>query len=615
MERIKRIGRVAGGILVWALVLAPTAGWAQAPQPQPPPPQPDRARGLEPLPGGRPLANPATDIIPPPPTPPSILPHELRPIDLHTALQLANVQNPELNIARQRIVEAAAQRQLAAAYFLPSINPGLNYDSHTGNLQQSNGNILAVNRSAFYVGAGANAIAAGTVSIPGVFYAGNPGFGLYAYLATKQVVRQREFETVAVRNQMFLLVTSAYSELLRAEGRRAASIQARDEAKEIARLTAAYARAGQGRVADANRAATVLATWESRIQATEAEVLTASARLCQLLNLDPSIRLHPTDAVVVPQPIVPDPIPLCELIALGLLRRPELAAQRAAIEAAFLTLGGAKVLPFSPNFWLGFSAGGFGGGSNLVRPIFGGFGGREDLDVIAFWTIQNLGLGNVALINVADARLKINQFQQVELLNLVRADIAEAYARTHARYAQIGTYEEAVRAGYLSFHEDLERTVLVGAARPRDVLPIELLNSFMLLADARLDYLDAIVNYNESQFAMYVALGQPPADMLAHPVPTEGVAPRNLPPGAPPPGRLSPLPIPATPEAGMRPVPADLAPAPAAVAPGSAAAAPAPAAPAGTAAAPPRDTVQPAGLSPSLLKPVSFGRRGDSAGQ
>src|SRR5262249_31936589 len=155
--------------------------------------------------------------------------------------------------------------------------------------------------------------------------------------------------------------------------------------------------------------------------------------LCQLLNLDPSIRLHPTDAAVVPQPIVPDPIPVAELIALGLLRRPELAAQRAAIEAALLTLGGARILPFSPNALLGFSAGGFGGGSNVVRPIFGGFGGREDFDVVIFWTIQNLGIGNVALIRLADARLQVNQFQQVEMLNLVRAEVAEAYARAHAR--------------------------------------------------------------------------------------------------------------------------------------------------------------------------------------
>ena len=263
-----------------------------------------------------------------------------------------------------------------------------------------------------------------------------------------------------------------------------------------------------------------------------------------------------------------------------------------------LYLGGAKVLPFSPNTLLGFSAGGFGGGSNLVRPIFGGFGGREDLDVIVYWTIQNLGLGNIALIRAADARLKINQFQQVELLNMVRADIAEAYARTHARYAQIGVYEEAVRSGYLAFRNDLDNTRAgVGAegADLRRVLPIELLNSFQLLAGARLDYIDAIVDYNESQFAMYVALGQPPADALAHPVPTEGVAPANLPPGAAPPGTISPLPIPATPDASQRP---------ASVPP-----------PPGPPPSPRRDAVQPAGLRPTIPPPMDFTDRRAGAGQ
>ena len=530
------------------------------------------------------------------PTPPSILADEVRPIDLATALRLANVQNPELNVARQRILEAVALRQLAAAYFLPSINPGMNYDTHTGVLQQSNGNILSVNRSALFVGAGANAVAAGTVAIPGVYYAGNIGAGLYSYFASKQTVRQREFQTIAVRNQMLLQVAVAYGELLRAEGRRAARIQARDEARVVAKLTADYAKAGQGRIADANRAVTVLARWESAIQASEAEILTASARLCQLVNLDPSIRLHPTDAVVVPQPLVPDPTPLSELIALGLLRRPELAAQRAAIEAALLYLGGAKILPFSPNLLLGFSAGGFGGGSNLVRPIFGGFGGREDLDVVVFWTIQNLGLGNIALIRQADARLQINKFEQVELLNMVRAEVAEAYARTHARYAQIGVYEEAVRSGYLAFHEDLDRIrLMVGAEGTTRVLPIELLNSFMLLADARLDYIDAIIDYNESQFAMYVALGQPPADALARPVPTEGVAPDNLPRDATPPGTISPLPIPATPDASQRPTHT-------------------PPPPAAAAGAPP-DAVQPARYSPSIPPPVGFASRRAGTGQ
>ncbi len=473
------------------------------------------------------------------PSPPTLLDPSHQPIDLNTALRLAGVQNPQLLLARQRVVESVALRQLAAAQILPSINLGMNYDSHTGPLQQSNGNILSVQRSALYVGAGANAIAAGTVNIPGVVLQGNIAEGVYAFLTARQVVQAREFGNVAVRNQVFLQVTQAYSELIRAEGRRALSVQNRDESREVARLTASYAASGQGRAADANRAATELARREAELQAAEGEVLTSSARLAALLNLDPSIRLHPTDAAIVPMPIVPDPVPVSELIAIGLLRRPELGERRALIREAMLALEGSKVLPFSPTLLVGFSAGGFGGGSNIVKPVFGGFGARSDFDVVAYWTIRNLGVGNLALINLANARLQGTRFQELAVLNMVRAEVAEAYARTHARFAQIGTTEQAVLASKSAFERDYQRIKL---RAERDVLPIELLDSFRLLARSRNEYLDAIVDYNRAQFELYVALGQPPADALARPAPINGIEPTNV---VPTDGTPVPMPSPA----------------------------------------------------------------------
>jgi outer membrane protein TolC len=475
------------------------------------------------------------------PSPPSILGTEVREIDLSSALRLAGVENPELNLARQRVVEAAALRQFAAAQILPTLNLGTNYDSHTGVLQQSTGNILSVNRSSVYVGSGANVIGSGTVNIPGVFLGGNISQGIFAYLTTRQIVAQREFGSLAVRNQVFLQVALAYSELIRAEGIRAVSLQARDEAKQVLKLTAAYAATGQGRQADADRAATELARREGDVLAAEGSVLTSSAELCRVLNLDPTIRLHPTDAYVVPLPIVPDPQPLAELIALGLLRRPELAERRAAIREAFLALEGSKVLPFSPTVLIGFSAGGFGGGSNLVSPVFGSMSGRTDTDVIAYWTLQNLGVGNASRIKGAKAQLGASKFQEIAVLNQVRAEVAIAYARTHARFAQIGTTEAAVLASQRGFREDYDLTT----EQTNRVLPIELLNNFRLLNQARREYLDAIVGYNNAQFELYVALGQPPADALARPVPVGGLAPSGLPGTLPvslPPG-VGPAPV------------------------------------------------------------------------
>ena len=104
--------------------------------------------------------------------------------------------------------------------------------------------------------------------------------------------------------------------------------------------------------------------------------------------------------------------------------------------------------------------------------------GRTDIDVIAYWTLQNLGVGNVALIKAARARLGATQFQQIAVLNRVRAEVAMAYARTHARFAQIGTTEAAVRASQRGFREDYDLTI---QQTGRKVLPIELLNNFRLL--------------------------------------------------------------------------------------------------------------------------------------
>src|SRR5215831_3588890 len=101
-------------VLAWGA----TAGPAQEPR-----------RGAEKLPPPGPA-----NTHPPAAPAGSILTDPVNPIDLGTALRLAGVQNPEILLARERVVEAVALRQLAAAQFLPTLNGGTNFDSHTGPL-------------------------------------------------------------------------------------------------------------------------------------------------------------------------------------------------------------------------------------------------------------------------------------------------------------------------------------------------------------------------------------------------------------------------------------------------------------------------------------------------
>src|SRR5947209_3844111 len=387
-----------------------------------------------------------------PPPPPSTLNPNIKPIDLCSALKLAGVYNPEILLARERVTAADAERQFAAAQILPTINFGGNYDHHQGVLQQSIGKILHVNRDSLYLGLGSNAIAAGTVNIPGIVWNGNVSQAIYGNLVAQQVVARRQLESDAVRNEMLLRVVTAYLELLRATGRRAVVSQNRAAAAEMARVTDNFAKAGEGRQSDADRADTELQLVNDELIRSDAEIEVASARLAQLLALDPSVRLHPTDGWVVPAPVVPDPIPLPELLTIALVQRPELQAQQAAIRAALYALDGAKVLPFSPNVILGYSNGSFGGGSNLQTQTigqarFGNFDDRQDLDAVLYWSLQNLGVGNLAMIRLARSNVRQEELRQFIVLNQIRAEVASAYARSHARYAQIGTAEKAVASG------------------------------------------------------------------------------------------------------------------------------------------------------------------------
>jgi outer membrane protein TolC len=452
-------------------------------------------------------------------------------IDLATAVRLAGIENLELVIARQRVEEAVAIQQLAAAQILPTINIGTNYDAHTGNLQQSSGHILNVQRSALYVGAGANAVAAGTVSIPGVQWNLNVSESIYSFFAARQRSEQARFANQAAENEVLLRVASAYTELLEAHAGLSLAIITRNDAREVARLTTNYAETGEGRQADADRAATELKRREEDLAEARMQVGNASRKLSELLNLDATIPLRPLESQVVPQSIIPNRVPLAELVTIAMLDRPELKSRQAAIRAALLELDSATMLPFSPQVLVGFSGGVFGGGSNLVaspnppvnglppnQPRFGDFKGRTDIDAIMYWSARNMGLGNKSLIDIARARAKSADFEEQTTLDRVRHEVAEAFVRTHIRFAEITTRARGVRSGIDGFQEDYGR---VQGRGDKKALPIELLDSLRRLAAERRDYLEAIADYNKAQFELYVALGRPPADMLARPVPQD----------------------------------------------------------------------------------------------
>lgn len=449
---------------------------------------------------------------------------EASPIDLATSLALAGAENPQILVAMQRTVAASARQQLAAAQALPNINLGTNFDLHHGVLQQASGNILQVNRDAMYIGAGAQAVAGGSVSIPGVQYNLNVGESLFRYYEMRQRRDAAAHRASSVRNQILLEVAVAYVDLVGAQAQRSVAIQARKESHEVAQITTAYAKTGQGLPSDAERAATELQLRDAELVRAEANVSVASARLAELLNLNHSQQLHATDNYLVPHPAVPELIPRTELVAIALIQRPELRDHQALVHAAMMELRSAKLLPFSPQVMFGYSNGMFGGGSNLIagstsvsgaapdQARFSTLYGRSDLDAVAYWSLRNLGTGNKAIINIAQAHFEEADLELLDTLNRIRQEVVEAQIRTHTFYSQIQLRERALSASIQAHRQDMIRI------RSNEGRPIETLDSLRLLRQARRHYVETIVQYNRAHFDLYTAIGNPPADMLARPV-------------------------------------------------------------------------------------------------
>jgi outer membrane protein TolC len=436
-------------------------------------------------------------------TPAIAAPSGVNLMKLPEALALAGVENPVIQLAEQAVQASLAMQMQARVLILPNLNVGSDFNNHTGPLETSFGAIRSVDRQSAYLGLGAWPVGAGTVSYPGVWLYASLGNAFYDPKVAGQVVAQRLFEATATRNNVLLEVAERYLQLAEAEGRLAVIRLTQADFAEIVRLTRAYVEAGQGRQADAERAETAALVLENDECHAQEEVAVHAAELSRLLNLDPTSRLQIVDPIIVVQFVEPSRT-LQELLEVAMRSRPEMHALAAEITAAQLRVTQEKVRPFLPTLSVGYSEGGFGGGSNLTAPTFDNLHPRADFDAMAWWTFQNLGLGNAALVKRRKAELGEAESRRGVVLNQIKREVADAFNDSAARTREMETARRQVETAASAFRLDLQRV------RGFQGLPIELLDSGDMLYQARQDLLRAIIAFDEAQFRLFVALGQPP---------------------------------------------------------------------------------------------------------
>ena len=457
-----------------------------------------------------------------PPEPPPRLPVDttlipgrvVEPIDLANALRLAGGRAIDIAVARQQINRALALLGQARSLWLPSLFYGPTWYRADGQVQTVNGPVENVNRNSLFIG--------GTAALANSFPAPSPGTGypplnslsgtlrlsdaIFEPMAARRVINANRAGLRTATNNVLLQVSDAYFDLQAATGQLAIAREATANAEELAKITGSFAQLGQGLEADHRRALAELKRRRREIEQVSGRLLVASANLIRLLVLEPGVVMVPVEPPEAIIRLIPDDVPLEDLVIQGMRARPELANAQELVEAARIRLKQARLRPFVPSLAVAEAGGGFGGGAGA---FFGNFGGRNDTAASLFWDLRGLGFMDCAIMRQRAAEHETARLEKIRVQAQVIADVSASYDVRQTANRQIEeasqTLVEAIDSLQLNF-----LNIRQGAELPRATRPIEVLQPIQALAQARLDYLDSVLAYNRAQFRLKRAIGEAP---------------------------------------------------------------------------------------------------------
>jgi outer membrane protein TolC len=406
-------------------------------------------------------------------------------VDLTTVLKLADARNLDLQIAHQTSSSAEAAEERALWNFFPFLEPGVGYHHHENRLQNSNGTLSDVSSQNI---------------TPGVVIAGQIDIGdsTYRLLAARQSVAATHFAESAQREESVTTAIIHYFELSRSS----AAVEIAGEAVRIATNYLAQ-------IQNARQAGLALKGDELRVQvqAGRAEVgfeqaLTrerlAGTVLAQSLHLDPAITLVAASPGLSAFNLLQTNAPVTDLLSQAMVQRPELAEVRAEMEAARELRQNSVYGPLFPSLSAIAFLGGMGGGQG---GNWGDFNQSEDFSVFLGWRIGPNGLFDPGRRKAAEAQLERSKLTNLQIQDLIRREVVDAYARFQSLATQItiarSTLANAVEAEKLA---ETRKQYAVGEV-------FEDIQTQLDLTAARNEYLAITTEFNQVQFLLTRAIG------------------------------------------------------------------------------------------------------------
>ncbi len=413
----------------------------------------------------------------------------LYPIDLPATLRLARARNLDIQIARERLNEAQANRQSAVEQFFPWVAPGITYHRRDGVAQAVPSGIIS---DAHFQSYSPGATLTAQVAL---------GDAIYNSLATKQLVKASDQALETQRQDTTLSAAQGYFDLVKAKA-------LVDVVNEAIRVSQDYQQqlhhavdAGIAFKGDELRVQSQTEQYRIALEQGLEQARVAGVNLAQLLHLDSRVTLAPQDTGLRPLTLFPTNTSMNALVEQALRARPELKQSQAFVAATRATKNGAVYGPLIPSVGAQVFGGGLGGGPDNGSSTFGAEG---DYLVGLNWRIGPGGLFDSGRINASKARLAAAQLSDSQLKDAIVSQVVTGMVRVNSTAARIQLAERNLVTASETLRLTRERKQYgVG-------IVLEDIQAQQALTQARSDYVTAVAEYDKAQYALNKAVGSLP---------------------------------------------------------------------------------------------------------
>ena len=434
------------------------------------------------------------------------------PVSLDAVMWFTGENNPQVATARAKVCTAFAEKELAAAKWIPDIYVGVGYWRHEGGIQLQEGPNIYSSTGAFLTGTQINATY-------------NPREYAFRQLASARKVWQSHGEMTKVSSEQLLEASSTYIDLLAAHTALAVSRDLETKIAELLEKAKLLNKAQNDSAPTKLEVIRITAEQDAQKQGQQklkSQIDNASVKLAYLLGVGETAQMVPVDGQMAAFHLVDANIPTDALVAQALAAGPgvrELEGILSVIQEGLNTATGAARWVPEVNVQLGEGLFGAGPGNSM------NFSNRLDLGVQARWNISEL-LTAERKKAVAFAQMNEAQWTYQELRAKLTLGVQEARTTIQHTGTQFAVAEDQIKrakeAAQLS--RKLKDTDPMGEKLTITYADVALTHK--AVAMAQLNYVEILREFDKAQLRLMVLVGSSTPPPAATPPPTPAVPPK-----------------------------------------------------------------------------------------